>query len=83
MDESEGPGRPEESGVVVDTAPAARPRRPLGQMRILHAAAEIIDDRGLRELTMRGLGAHLGVEAMALYRYVPGGSSCWTVSWRW
>ena len=72
MDESEGPGRPEESRVVVYTAPAAHPRRPLDQLRILHAAAEIIDDRGLRELTMRGLGAHLGVEAMALYRYVPG-----------
>ena len=41
-------------------------------MSILHAATEIIDDRGLKELTMRGLGAHLGVEAMALYRYMPG-----------
>ena len=41
-------------------------------MRILHAAVEFIDERGLGELTMRRLGAHLGVEAMALYRYVPG-----------
>jgi AcrR family transcriptional regulator len=72
MDDSEGPGRPEESGVAVDPAPAAHPRRPLDQRRILHAAADIIDDRGLIALTMRGLGAHLGVEAMALYRYVPG-----------
>jgi AcrR family transcriptional regulator len=52
-------------------------------MRILRAAVDFIDVNGLGKLTMRRLGAHLGVEAMALYRYVPGGSSCWTVSWRW
>jgi AcrR family transcriptional regulator len=38
---------------------------------VLGAAIEIIDRQGLRALTMRRLGAHLGVEAMALYRYVP------------
>lgn len=33
----------------------------------------MIDDRGgLDTLTMRSLGAHLGVEAMALYRYING-----------
>jgi AcrR family transcriptional regulator len=31
-----------------------------------------IDQRGQDRLTMRRLGAELGVEAMALYRYVPG-----------
>ena len=36
------------------------------------AAVRFIDERGLAELTMRGLGAYLGVEGMALYRYVPG-----------
>ena len=41
-------------------------------MRILHAAVGFIDANGLSKLTMRRLGAHLGVEAMALYRYVPG-----------
>ena len=41
-------------------------------MRILRAAVEFIDTNGLSKLTMRRLGAHLGVEAMALYRYVPG-----------
>lgn len=58
--------------VEVDTTPAPLPRRPLDQMRILRAAVEFIDINGLSMLTMRRLGAHLGVEAMALYRYVPG-----------
>jgi AcrR family transcriptional regulator len=47
-------------------------RVPLGRDRILKAAVRFIDDNGLRELTMRRLGAELGVEAMSLYRYVPG-----------
>ena len=47
-------------------------RTPLGRDRILKTAVRFIDDKGLRELTMRRLGAELGVEAMSLYRYVPG-----------
>lgn len=47
-------------------------RQPLDQMRILNEAVAFIDERGLPMLTMRRLGAQLGVEAMALYRYVPG-----------
>jgi AcrR family transcriptional regulator len=43
----------------------------LDQQRIVHAAIEFIDQRGLHALTMRRLGAFLGVEAMAIYRYVP------------
>lgn len=43
----------------------------LDQQRIVHAAIEFIDQKGLHALTMRRLGAFLGVEAMALYRYVP------------
>jgi AcrR family transcriptional regulator len=43
----------------------------LDQRRILLAAVEFIDRRGLHALTMRRLGAFLGVEGMALYRYVP------------
>lgn len=39
--------------------------------QILRAAVELIDERGVTELTMRTLGARLGVEAMALYHYVP------------
>ncbi|MGW4948485.1 TetR/AcrR family transcriptional regulator C-terminal domain-containing protein [Actinoplanes sp. NPDC004185] len=44
----------------------------LDQQRIVQAAVRFIDERGLRELTMRRLGAFLGVEGMALYRHLPG-----------
>jgi AcrR family transcriptional regulator len=44
----------------------------LDRERVLQAAIEFIDRHGLAALTMRRLGAQLGVEAMALYRYVPG-----------
>ena len=44
---------------------------PLDRQRILAAAIALVDAEGLRELTMRRLGRSLGVEAMALYRYVP------------
>ena len=47
-------------------------RVPLDRQRILRTAVTFIDERGLPELTMRRLGAELGVEAMSLYRYVPG-----------
>lgn len=56
----------------VDTGPDTPLRQPLDQMRILRAAVEFLDANGLSMLTMRRLGAFLGVEAMALYRYVPG-----------
>jgi AcrR family transcriptional regulator len=38
---------------------------------ILDAALAVVDRDGLKALTMRGLGATLGVEAMTLYHYVP------------
>lgn len=47
-------------------------RRPLDQMSIVSEAIRFIDEQGRERLTMRQLGARLGVEAMALYRYVPG-----------
>ena len=47
-------------------------RRPLSRERIVDAAVAFIDDHGLLGLTMRRLGNELGVEAMAIYRYVPG-----------
>lgn len=46
-------------------------RQGLDRRRILLAAVAFIDEEGLHALTMRRLGGHLGVEAMALYRYVP------------
>src|SRR3954466_8031732 len=53
---------------------AAELTRPAGldRGRILQAAVDFIDEHGLAALTMRRLGASLGVEGMALYRYVPG-----------
>jgi AcrR family transcriptional regulator len=47
-------------------------RVPLNRDRIVDAAVEFIDEHGLAGLSMRRLGAILGVEAMSLYRYVPG-----------
>ncbi len=57
---------------VVDGKPPPSARIPLDRERILAAAVRFIDENGLLDLTMRKLGAVLGVEAMSLYRYVPG-----------
>lgn len=56
-----------------ETSAAARTtRRPLSRQLILDEAIASIDEEGLNGLTMRSLGSRLGVEAMALYRYVNG-----------
>jgi AcrR family transcriptional regulator len=47
-------------------------RVPLSEERIVAAALAFVDDEGLPALTMRRLGERLQVEAMSLYRYVPG-----------
>ena len=49
---------------------ANRPE-PLNRERILRAALELIEREGLERLSMRKLGAALGVEAMALYHHIP------------
>ena len=46
--------------------------QPLDRGLIVDAAVTFIDEQGLPGLTMRRLGQALGVEAMALYRYVSG-----------
>ena len=46
------------------------PRAPLDLDRIAEAALALVDEGGLAALSMRKLGARLGVEAMALYHYV-------------
>ncbi|MBZ4020394.1 TetR/AcrR family transcriptional regulator [Streptomyces purpurogeneiscleroticus] len=43
----------------------------LTRERVLVTALEVVDRDGLSGLSMRKLGAELGVEAMALYRYAP------------
>jgi AcrR family transcriptional regulator len=49
---------------------AAQSRIPLTRERVLHAAVELADTRGIEALTMRNLGQELGVEAMSLYNHV-------------
>ncbi|WP_128379388.1 TetR/AcrR family transcriptional regulator [Streptomyces cavernae] len=44
----------------------------LSRERVLASALELVDREGLSALSMRRLGAELGVEAMALYRYAAG-----------
>jgi AcrR family transcriptional regulator len=57
---------------VVQGEPPPSKRVALSRERVVTAAIEFIDEQGLPGLTMRRLGERLGVEAMSLYRYVPG-----------
>jgi TetR/AcrR family tetracycline transcriptional repressor len=52
--------------------PGRESRQPLTRDLIVQGAIAAIDEDGLGSLTMRSLGHRLGVEAMALYRYVNG-----------
>lgn len=65
-DTPEGLGRAAAPSPVVE----AVSRGSLSRRTIVMAAVALIDQRDLRSLTMRSLGAHLGVEAMSLYHYV-------------
>ena len=63
------------STVGPDAAPRLPPmsmgtRVPLTRERIIAAAVELVDESGLDALSMRKLGAALGVEAMSLYNHV-------------
>jgi TetR/AcrR family transcriptional regulator, tetracycline repressor protein len=51
----------------------SRPGRPavLSRDQVLGAALRIVDERGTEGLTMRRLGAELGVDPMAIYHHVP------------
>jgi len=51
-----------------DGRPDSRP--PLKRDRILAAAVEIADERGVGAVTMREVASRLGVEAMSLYNHV-------------
>ena len=50
-------------------------RQPLSRRRVLEEAVRFVDREGLEALTMRKLGAELGVEAMSLYNHVPNKSA--------
>lgn len=52
------------------TSENTSPRPPLTTQRVLQAAVALADRQGLGALTMRRLGAELGVEAMSLYKHV-------------
>ena len=60
------------TGTRASTDGRSSARRTLARVVILREAVRFIDAHGREQLTMRRLGAELGVEAMALYRYVPG-----------
>ncbi|MGI3784005.1 MAG: TetR/AcrR family transcriptional regulator [Janthinobacterium lividum] len=45
---------------------------PLTSAAVVRAAVQLADERGIDAVTMRGLGAQVGVGAMALYSYVTG-----------
>ena len=51
---------------------AASDRAGLSREQIVDTAIALVDDEGVGALSMRRLGAAMGVEAMALYRYVDG-----------
>ncbi|MEA2661005.1 MAG: hypothetical protein QOH08_577 [Chloroflexota bacterium] len=53
------------------TALSINTRAPLTRSRIAQAALAIVDRDGLDALSMRRLGAELGVEGMAIYRHFP------------
>jgi AcrR family transcriptional regulator len=60
---------PAEGAEVTPPGPSAR--QPLSCARIVDAAVAYVDHDCLDSLSMRRLGAELGVEAMSLYRYFP------------
>src|SRR3954471_14661957 len=60
-----------DAAVVAGSEPPSG-RQPLDRGSIVPAAIAFIDEFGLPGLSMRRLGSILGVEAMSLYRYVPG-----------
>jgi AcrR family transcriptional regulator len=62
---------PDADRAAVEDEAAPSARVPLSRERIVSAALDFIDANGLPGLTMRRLGQQLGVEAMALYRYLP------------
>ncbi len=52
------------------TESSAQFRAPLSRERVLQAAMNLADERGIESLSMRELGRRLGVEAMSLYNHV-------------
>lgn len=57
-----------------DPTTAPERRTPLSKPLVVSTAVALVERSGLASLSMRKLGVALGVEAMSLYRYVPGRS---------
>ena len=55
---------------MADTA-SKEPRTQLTRERIVTAALALVDREGVSALSMRRLGAELGVDPMAIYYYIP------------
>ena len=69
------PDSPEGLGDMASPTATMEPRTsrgPLDRRTILLTAIAMIEEHDLRYLTMRRLGAQLGVEGMALYHYIQG-----------
>jgi len=66
------PGGSKASHNVALSAPGRPASQRLDRQAVLGAASALIEREGLAALTMRRLGRELDVQAMALYRYVPG-----------
>ncbi len=56
--------------MLYDASVTTTEREPLTRGRIIEAAMAFADENGLEALSMRKLGARLGVEAMSLYNHV-------------
>ncbi|MFF4055889.1 TetR/AcrR family transcriptional regulator [Streptomyces sp. NPDC001668] len=70
QEQAAGRGADEEAGAVPARRAGDQGRYGrLSRERVLTSALELVDREGLSALSMRRLGAELGVEAMALYRY--------------
>jgi AcrR family transcriptional regulator len=66
---STGAGDLAQADLPAQTGDHERPA--LNRTRILEAALDLVDHEGLEALSMRRLGAVLGVEAMSLYHHIP------------
>lgn len=58
--------------MIAGAAGSGEPRDTLNRERVVQAAAELADERGIDSVTMRELGRRLGVEAASLYNHVAG-----------
>src|SRR5688500_13865401 len=58
------------TSAMPSSAPARADRGTLTREQILHAAIDLLDDRGMAGLTMRNLATALGTKPMTLYTHV-------------